>query len=139
MNAKQSKTPAAFQTDMAKAMAADFSIGITGTPVENSLGDLWCISDAVSPGLLGLYKDFRDRYEKNSDRLAELNDKLRKHNPPPFLLRRMERRPLKGLPEKQEIIREAEMPQQQAEVYSEIINKAQVGTLKDPRCRLFNA
>lgn len=124
------KNPAAFQTDMAKAMAADFSIGITGTPVENSLGDLWCISDAVSPGLLDIYKNFRDRYEKNSDMLPELNDKLRKHNPPPFLLRRMKEDHLKGLPEKQEIIREAEMPQQQVEVYSEIINQAQVGTFK---------
>ena len=124
------KNPAAFQTDMAKAMAADFSIGITGTPVENSLGDLWCISDTMSPGLLDTYKNFRDRYEKTSDHLEELTAKLREENPPPFLLRRMKEDHLKGLPDKQEFERRTEMPPVQAQVYSDIINQAQAGTFK---------
>ena len=124
------KNPAAFQTDMAKAMAADFSIGITGTPVENSLGDLWCISDTMSPGLLDTYKNFRDRYEKTSDRLQELADKLREDDPPPFLLRRMKEDHLKGLPDKQEFEREAQMPVTQANEYTKIINAAQAGEFK---------
>ena len=124
------KNPAAFQTDMAKAMAADFSIGITGTPVENSLGDLWCISDTMSPGFLDIYKNFRDRYEKTSDHLVELTDKLCKKNPPPFFLRRMKEDHLKGLPEKHEIERKTVMPPAQAQIYSEIINAAQAGIFK---------
>lgn len=124
------KNPAAFQTDMAKAMAADFSIGITGTPVENGLGDLWCISDTMSPGLLGNYKRFHARYEKTSDHLEELTAKLSKENPPPFLLRRMKEDHLKGLPEKKEIVRKMEMPPKQVQAYSEIINQAHTGKFK---------
>lgn len=124
------KNPAAFQTDMAKAMAAEFSIGITGTPVENTLGDLWCISDTMSPGFLDIYKNFRDRYEKTDEYLTELTNKLRQQNPPPFLLRRMKEDHLKGLPDKQEFEREAEMPAIQADVYTKIINDAQSGNFK---------
>ena len=124
------KNPAAFQTDMAKAMAADFSIGLTGTPVENSLGDLWCIGDTMCPGFLDIYKNFRDRYEKTSDHLVELTDKLYEKNPPPFLLRRMKEDHLKGLPEKCEIKRETVMPPAQAQSYSKIINAAQAGIFR---------
>ena len=84
----------------------------------------------MSPGLLGTYKNFRKRYEKTSDYLVELTAKLRKINPPPFMLRRMKEDHLKGLPEMREVVIKAEMPQQQAQVYSDIINKAQAGAFK---------
>lgn len=47
-----------------KALKARTRLALTGTPVENKLGDLWSIVDYAQPGLLGSYSEFRDRYEK---------------------------------------------------------------------------
>src|SRR5690606_15424460 len=47
-----------------KALKAQTRLALTGTPVENKLGDLWSIVDYAQPGLLGSYSEFRDRYEK---------------------------------------------------------------------------
>src|SRR3954452_12526460 len=66
------KNPNARQTKAAKALKARARIALTGTPVENQLGDLWSIFDFINPGLLGNAKQFT-RYTK---RLAE-----RTHNP----------------------------------------------------------
>ena len=65
--AQKIKTPGARVTDAAKAMNADFRIAMTGTPVENQLSDLWCITDAVHPALLGDLKGFSARYERDLD------------------------------------------------------------------------
>ena len=82
------KNPNARQTRAAKALRARSRIALTGTPVENHLGDLWSIFDFINPGLLGSAKQFT-RYTKG---LAE-----RTHNPygplrelvRPYILRRM--------------------------------------------------
>ena len=47
--AQKIKTPNALVTQAAKAMNADFKIACTGTPVENSLKDLWCLFDFIQP------------------------------------------------------------------------------------------
>lgn len=47
-----------------KALKARTRLALTGTPVENKLGDLWSIVDFAQPGLLGSYSEFRERYEK---------------------------------------------------------------------------
>src|SRR5699024_10946566 len=46
----------------AKSVRAGFRLAITGTPMENSLDDLWAIFDLVAPGLLGGANGFRQRY-----------------------------------------------------------------------------
>src|SRR5438874_6615413 len=66
------KNPNARQTKATKALKARARIALTGTPVENHLGDLWSIFDFINPGLLGNAKQFT-RYTKG---LAE-----RTHNP----------------------------------------------------------
>ena len=66
------KNPNAKQTKAAKALKAKARIALTGTPVENHLGDLWSIFDFINPGLLGTAKQFAS-YTKG---LAE-----RPHNP----------------------------------------------------------
>src|SRR4051794_6368095 len=58
------KNPAARQTKAAKALNARARIALTGTPVENHLGDLWSIFDFINPGLLGNAKQF-SRYAKS--------------------------------------------------------------------------
>ena len=72
------KTPGSIMTHAAKAMNGDFLIGLTGTPIENRLADLWCIVDTLEPGYLGDLKSFSQTYEKSEDaeNLARLKNLL---------------------------------------------------------------
>lgn len=62
--AQKIKNPAAMVTRAAKKQNVAFKIACTGTPVENTLADLWCLFDYVQPGLLGALNDFGRRYRK---------------------------------------------------------------------------
>lgn len=62
--AQRIKTPGTLVTLAAKKLKADFRIACTGTPVENSLADLWCLFDLVQPGLLGALEDFGRTYRR---------------------------------------------------------------------------
>lgn len=62
--AQRIKTPGTLVTLAAKKLKADFRIACTGTPVENSLADLWCLFDFVQPGLLGALEEFARTYRR---------------------------------------------------------------------------
>jgi len=62
--AQRIKTPGTLVTLAAKKLKADFRIACTGTPVENSLADLWCLFDLVQPGLLGALESFGRTYRR---------------------------------------------------------------------------
>lgn len=62
--AQRIKNPAAMVTRAAKKQNVAFKIACTGTPVENTLADMWCLFDYVQPGLLGALNDFGRRYRK---------------------------------------------------------------------------
>lgn len=62
--AQRIKTPGTLATLAAKKLKADFRIACTGTPVENSLADLWCLFDFVQPGLLGALEEFGKTYRR---------------------------------------------------------------------------
>lgn len=62
--AQRIKTPGTLVTLAAKKLKADFRIACTGTPVENSLADLWCLFDLVQPGLLGALEQFGKTYRR---------------------------------------------------------------------------
>lgn len=62
--AQRIKNPAAMVTRAAKKQNVAFKIACTGTPVENTLADMWCLFDYVQPGLLGALNDFGQRYRK---------------------------------------------------------------------------
>lgn len=62
--AQRIKNPAAMITRAAKKQNVGFKIACTGTPVENTLADLWCLFDFIQPGLLGALNDFGQRYRK---------------------------------------------------------------------------
>ncbi|MCD4867148.1 MULTISPECIES: DEAD/DEAH box helicase [unclassified Pseudomonas] len=106
--AQNIKNPNALQTRAAKGLKADFKLLATGTPVENSLGDFWCLMDSAQPGLLGSWETYRDTWikpilaasdeERDSVR-AQLGEKLRKAVGV-FMLRRVKEDQLKGLPSK---------------------------------------
>ncbi|MBT3272872.1 MAG: DEAD/DEAH box helicase, partial [Spirochaetales bacterium] len=60
--AQRIKTPGTIVTNAAKALNSGYKIAMTGTPVENSYHDLWCIMDFCVPGLLGSAKGFSGEY-----------------------------------------------------------------------------
>jgi SNF2 family DNA or RNA helicase len=62
--AQRIKNPNAMVTRAAKKQNVIFRVACTGTPVENTLADLWCLFDYVQPGLLGALNDFGRRYRR---------------------------------------------------------------------------
>ncbi len=102
--AQNIKNAGAQTAQSARELTAERRLALTGTPVENHLGELWSIMDFCNPGMLGSARDFSSRYERGisiDPRGAEamrLRAMVR-----PFLLRRTKREVLKELPPKQEI------------------------------------
>ena len=105
-----------------KAVRAKYRLVLTGTPMENSVLDLWSILDFLMPGYLGTAQDFRERYElpitrdKNSDAASRLSRRLR-----PFILRRLKRDVAADLPAKLEQVSFCEMTSDQRAVYQQVI------------------
>lgn len=122
------KSPDTINTHAAKVMNADFAIGVTGTPIENRLEDLWCIMDRLLPGLLGGLKDFTGRYGGEDEAaLRELKHLLDRPAPPlpAPMLRRMKDEHLRGLPAREvRRYREVAMPREQAEAYERAVAEA---------------
>lgn len=87
--AQKIKTPNALMTSAAKAMKADFKIACTGTPVENSLRDIWCLFDFIQAGLLDSLKTFNKIYAKPIDEGDEQKRKVLLQLIEPQTLRRM--------------------------------------------------
>lgn len=92
--AQKIKTPSAQSTTAAKKQKAKFRIACTGTPVENSLADLWCLFDFIQPGLLGALDEFGRTYRKPIEakdagdaRAAEVIELLRAKISPQILRR----------------------------------------------------
>ncbi|AMS40140.1 DEAD/DEAH box helicase [Aminobacter aminovorans] len=130
--AQKIKSPGAINTQSAKSMNAEFVLGLTGTPIENRLADLWCIMDRVVPGYLGDLQEFVSTYELGgNEELQQLKAKLDKPpeecSAPPVLLRRMKTEILEGLPTRQFKTKRVEMPVEQAQAYSAAVHQAQAG------------
>ncbi|MFN0068453.1 MAG: SNF2-related protein [Limisphaerales bacterium] len=105
-----------------KAVRCRHRLVLTGTPLENSVLDLWSIFDFLMPGYLGAAQDFRDRYEAPIARardpavMARLGRRLR-----PFILRRTKRDVAKELPPKLEQVAWCELTPPQAAVYGQLL------------------
>ena len=105
-----------------KAVRARHRLVLTGTPLENSVLDLWSIFDFLMPGYLGRAQDFRERYElpiareKNAEAQARLARRLR-----PFILRRLKREVAKDLPARLEQVSFCELNEEQRAVYQQVI------------------
>jgi SNF2 family DNA or RNA helicase len=112
---KNAKSQAA---KLVRELDARQRIAMTGTPLENHLGELWAEFDAVEPGLLGSEKHFtkffRTPIEKHGDveRRERLNRRIA-----PLLLRRRKEDVLSELPPKTEIVRRIEIEGDQRELY----------------------
>lgn len=121
------KNPASQMTRAAKTLNAAFVLGMTGTPVENRLQDLWSLMDVIAPGLLGSSRDFEKRYPAE-DRagLASLKSLLMDGDlkKPPFMVRRLKSDALEGLPKKTVVPYQVVMPLAQAQAYKDVVVRA---------------
>ena len=126
--AQKIKTPGVRVTDAAKAMNAEFRLAMTGTPVENRLADLWCITDTVHPACLGDLKTFSASYEKDPDleRLQLLKSSLDVWHGgrAPLLLRRLKEDKLPDLPRPVQRVSESVMSGAQLAHYEAAIEDA---------------
>jgi superfamily II DNA or RNA helicase len=118
------KNPGAKQTRAAKKLTARARVALTGTPIENRLGDLWSIFDFINPGLLGSARDFTE-YTK---RLAD-----KPHNPygplrtlvQPYILRRLktDKTVIADLPDKTEMKAFCQLSRKQAVLYQQAVKE----------------
>ena len=126
--AQKIKTPGTYITCASKALKADFKIAMTGTPVENTFLDLWCIMDFAIPGLLGNAKGFAAKYQhplkKEGTDVEALGKELR-NQMGVFFMRRCKTDVLKDLPEKTEEKTEVVMCPTQEGRYLKAIRLAQ--------------
>jgi superfamily II DNA or RNA helicase len=109
---------------------ADFRIGLTGTPIENTTLDLWTIMDRLAPGALGAGKEFRERYgTATEDNMAELHARIFKPQGtlPPLGLRRTKDEVARDLPTKTRRLHPREMPAPQAREYESARGKLATG------------
>jgi hypothetical protein len=121
------KDPGTLNTWAAKSVNADFVLGLTGTPIENRIEDLWSIMDRVFPGFLRDLKSFSATYKSGDlDRYKALSDQMMKpvSGAPAVMLRRMKDDVLEGLPKKTVVPYPTYMPQIQAKAYGDVVSKA---------------
>ena len=120
--AQRIKTPGTLVTNALKALKTGFRLALTGTPVENSLMDLWCITDFVAPGHLDSAKNFNHEFcrplENAETDIRELGKQIRERIGV-HLKRRLKTDILDNLPEKHIHVAECqqEMPPKQVERY----------------------
>jgi SNF2 family DNA or RNA helicase len=104
-----------------RAVRAEKTVALSGTPVENDLGELWSIFNLVRPGLLGDEASFREYFRNpienkgDVERLATLRDWVA-----PYLLRRTKVEVARDLPPKTELLRPVELSGAQRDFYEHI-------------------
>ena len=108
-----------------KELKGETRFALTGTPIENSLAELWSIFDFIMPGYLFQYKKFKNLYEtpivKNDDKDAMSKLKMLIE---PFVLRRTKKEVLTELPEKTITVLNNTMEQEQEKIYMSYLVKA---------------
>jgi superfamily II DNA or RNA helicase len=117
------KNPGAKQTKTVKQLRADARVALTGTPIENRLGDLWSIFDFINPGLLGSSKQFSSYVKQLASAdtpspYGPLRELVR-----PYILRRMktDKSIIADLPDKTEVKAFCALSRRQAALYQQAV------------------
>jgi SNF2 family DNA or RNA helicase len=124
--AQHIKNPSTLNAGSVKSLKAKGCFALTGTPIENTLTELWSVFDFVMPGYLMNHNKFMKKFEspivKNDDKAAL---KMLSQFIKPFILRRLKKDVLKELPDKIESKAVAEMTVDQKKLYAAYLKKAQ--------------
>jgi SNF2 family DNA or RNA helicase len=118
------KNPATKVHDAARAIRAPFRLAVTGTPLENHVGELWAILRIVAPGLFPSRRAFDERYrrpiedDRNAERLERLRRRIR-----PLMLRRTKEAVAPELPPKQEQVLEVELAPEHRRLYDVVLQR----------------
>ena len=122
--AQNIKNPSAKQTQAARKLKAGFRFALTGTPVENRLGELWSIMQFLNPGYLGPLEKFRREFSIPIERFSDKEATSRlKQMVNPFILRRLKTDPrvIQDLPEKIEMKEYCNLSEEQASLYEAVV------------------
>ena len=124
--AQNIKNPETKQAKAARSLQAQYRLALTGTPVENNVGDLWSIMEYLNPGFLGTQAQFKRTFfipiQANRNPEAALG--LQRLTGP-FILRRLKTDPaiITDLPEKQEMKVFCPLTKEQASLYAAVVNE----------------
>ncbi len=127
------KNAATKQSKAARSITAKYRIAMTGTPIENSIGDLWSIMEFLNPGFLGTLGSFKQRFlvpiHVNKDEVAL---KKLQQLTAPFILRRLktDKEVIQDLPEKIETIVYSNLTQEQASLYQSLVQEIDMSLKK---------
>jgi SNF2 family DNA or RNA helicase len=112
------------QAAASRALSAGYRIALTGTPVENNVGDLWSIMEFLNPGLLGTRSEFKSSYYRpiQTARDVQASERLRMVTRP-FILRRLktDNSVISDLPEKMEGKVFCNLTKEQASLYAAVV------------------
>jgi SNF2 family DNA or RNA helicase len=124
--AQNIKNPETKQAKAARAIQADYRLALTGTPVENNVGDLWSIMEFLNSGFLGTQAEFKNRFfiPIQAARDPEASERLKRLTGP-FILRRLktDRTIIADLPEKMEMKVFCTLTKEQASLYEAVVKE----------------
>jgi SNF2 family DNA or RNA helicase len=131
--AQNIKNPETKQARAARSLRAAYRIALTGTPVENHVGDLWSIMEFLNPGLLGTQADFRRNFllPIQASRDTETAERLKRLTAP-FILRRLksDKSIIQDLPDKQEMKVFCNLTKEQTSLYAAVLKDLDNGLEK---------
>jgi len=131
--AQNIKNPQTKQSRAVRSLPADWRLVLTGTPVENHVGDLWTLMDFLNPGLLGNQNQFKLRYLTPIQRLQDpLAVSRLQQATAPFILRRLKSDPsiVPDLPEKQEMKVYCNLSAEQTSLYAAVVQEIEASLVK---------
>ncbi|MCF6159483.1 MAG: DEAD/DEAH box helicase [wastewater metagenome] len=123
--AQNVKNPETKQSKAVRSLKAGYRIALTGTPVENNIGDFWAIMEFLNPGFLGSQANFKRDFflpiqiSRDKEAISRL-----KHITKPFVLRRVktDKSIISDLPEKMEMKVFVNLTKEQASLYQAVVN-----------------
>ncbi|MBS4024533.1 MAG: DEAD/DEAH box helicase [Clostridia bacterium] len=136
--AQKIKNSSTMASSVVKALKGQGRIALTGTPVENSLGDLWSIIDYVQPGLLGSYKQFKENFElplqkqNNLDEITSVEQSLISRMSPIYKRRTKAEELASILPKKEPFKFHVGMSGEQEQKYRQLVKEYKSGGKKNP-------
>ena len=126
--AQNIKNPQTLQAKAARSLEADYRVALTGTPVENNVGDLWSIMEFLNPGFLGTQAAFKRDFfvpiqaERNPNAIEGL-----KRATGPFILRRLktDKTIISDLPDKLEMKVFCSLTREQTSLYAAVVGETE--------------